>query len=134
MSVVYLDSSAFVKLIAPEPESDSLRSYLQEQDHWISASLLRAEVLRAALRSGSPERLAAARLQLRHVAYVDVTRELMDQCGVLQPPDVRTLDAIHLAAALSLEDDLDRLVTYDDRMLRAAAANGLTVASPRPAG
>ena len=119
-----------MKLIAPEAESTALRAYLRNQDHWISASLLRAEVLRAAVRSGSPERLAAARHQLRHVAYLEVTRELLDQTGVIHPADVRTLDAVHLAAALSLEDDLDQLVTYDERMITAAAANGLPVATP----
>lgn len=59
MSIVYLDSSAFVKLIAPEAETGALRRYLRSHDHWLSASLLRAEVLRAALRSGNPQRLLA---------------------------------------------------------------------------
>jgi len=130
MTTAYLDSSAFVKLIAPEAETGALRRYLRRHDLWLSASLLRAEVLRVALRSGEPNRMVAARRQLRHVAYVDVTRELLDQAGVLRPPEVRTLDAVHLAAALSLEDDLDELVTYDTRMAAAARASGLTVATP----
>jgi uncharacterized protein len=130
MSIVYLDSSAFVKLIAPEPETSALRRYLRGHDHWLSASLLRAEVLRAAQRTGKPQRLAAARRQLRHVAYVDITRELLDQAGLLQPQEMRTLDALHLAAALWLQDDLDELVTYDSRMAHAAEANGLVVATP----
>ena len=131
MSIVYLDSSAFVKLIAREAETGALRRYLCSHDHWLSASLLRAEVLRAALRSGNPQRLVAARHQLRHVAYVDVTRELLEQAGLVQPPEVRTLDAVHLSAALWLQDDLDALVTYDSRMADAAQANGLAVATPR---
>jgi uncharacterized protein len=131
VTTAYLDSSAFVKLIAPEPETEALRRHLRRHDHWLSASLLRAEVLRVALRSGEPERLVAARRQLRHVAYVEVTRELLDQAGVLRPPEIRTLDAVHLAAALSLEDDLDELVTYDTRMAAAAQASGLAVAIPR---
>jgi len=131
VTTAYLDSSAFVKLISPEAETQALRRYLRRRDRWLSASLLRAEVLRVALRSGQPQRLAAARRQLRHVAYVDVTRDLLDHAGVLRPPEVRTLDAVHLAAALSLEDDLDELVTYDGRMAAAAKANGLAVAAPR---
>lgn len=130
MSIAYLDSSAFVKLIAPEPETTALRRYLRGHDHWLSASQLRAEVLRAALRTGKAQRLAAARRQLRHVAYVDITRELLDQAGLLQPQEMRTLDTLHLAAALCLQDDLDELVTYDSRMAHAAEANGLVVATP----
>jgi uncharacterized protein len=131
VTTAYLDSSAFVKLIAPEAETGALRRYLRRHDHWLSASLLRAEVLRVALKSGEPERLVAARRQLRHLAYLEVTRELLDQAGVLRPPEIRTLDAVHLAAALSLEDDLDELVTYDTRMAAAAQASGLAVAIPR---
>jgi len=131
VTTAYLDSSAFVKLIAPEAESRALRRHLRGHDRWLSASLLRAEVLRVALRSGQPERVVAARHQLRHVAYVDVTRDLLYQAGVLRPPEMRTLDAVHLAAALSLEDGLDELVTYDTRMAAAAQASGLPVATPR---
>ena len=54
----------------------------------------------------------------------------MDQAGALTPPDVRSFDAIHLAAALSLGDDLDEVVTYDGRMLAAASACDLVVSSP----
>ena len=131
MTTAYLDSSAFVKLIAPEAETEALRRYLCRHDHWLSASLLRAEVLRVALRSGEPARLVAARRQLRRVAYVDVTRDLLDQAGVLRPPEIRTLDGVHLAAALSLQDDLAELITYDTRMAAAAQASGLAVAVPR---
>ncbi|MBK5250721.1 MAG: VapC toxin family PIN domain ribonuclease, partial [Actinomycetales bacterium] len=43
---------------------------------------------------------------------------------------LRSLDAVHLAAALSLGDDLEGIVTYDDRLAEAAQANGVPVASP----
>jgi len=72
----------------------------------------------------------ATRIALRDVAFIELSRELMDQAGALTPPDVRSFDAIHLAAALSLGDDLDKVVTYDGRMLAAASACGLVVSSP----
>ncbi|MDQ6743934.1 MAG: PIN domain-containing protein, partial [Candidatus Dormibacteraeota bacterium] len=70
------------------------------------------------------------RRQLRNIAMVDIDREMLEQAGGLMPADLRSLDAIHVAAALSLGDDLDGVVSYDARMATAAAAQGLSVASP----
>jgi predicted nucleic acid-binding protein len=126
---VYLDSSAFVKLVATEPESDALRRYLRRMPLQTSSALLRTEVLRAAMRASQPH-VAKARRLLRGVALIEVDRDVLDRGGTLAPPDLRSLDAIHLAAALSLEDDLGELVTYDARMAAAAQAHGISVSSP----
>ena len=126
---VYLDSSAFVKLVMPEAETGALRRYL---GHWpvrVSATLLRAEALRAALRV-SGQRVADTRRLLRDVALIEMDRSLMDRAGTLMPGRLRSLDAIHIAAALSLGDDLGEIVTYDERMAVAASAHGLLVTSP----
>lgn len=64
----------------------------------------------------------------------DLSGELLEQAGVLTPPDLRSLDAIHVAAALSLGDDLGDLVTYDARMAVAAQARGLNVIAPSEIG
>jgi predicted nucleic acid-binding protein len=128
--VVYLDSSAFAKLFVQEPESGALRSYLaQRVDKWVSASLLRTEALRVAQRL-SPRHVAAARGLLRDVAYVELERGLMDRAGILHPLEMRSLDAVHLCAALTLGADLDAVVTYDDRLRHAAQQQGLAVVSP----
>jgi predicted nucleic acid-binding protein len=74
--------------------------------------------------------MVRARQVLRDVVYVDIGRDLMDQAGTLAPPVLRSLDAVHLAVALSLGDDLDELVTYDVRMAAAATAHGIPVSSP----
>ncbi len=126
---IYLDSSAFVKLVLPEQETPVLRRYLS---HWplrVSATLLRAEALRAAMRVSSL-RVAETRRQLRDVALIELDRSLMDHAGTLMPAGLRTLDAVHIAAALSLGNDLGELVTYDERLAAAAAACGLLVVSP----
>jgi len=127
--LVYLDSSAFVKLITPEAETRALGAYLRRWSMVVSATLLRTEALRAATRA-SPATVLAVRRALRDVAFVELSRDLLDLAGTLTPPGLRSLDAVHVAAALSLGDDLDELVTYDVRMAAAATASGLVVTSP----
>ena len=125
---VYLDTSAFMKLITPEVETAALQRYLGSRSLRVSSALLRTEALRAAMRV-SQEHVAKTRRQLRNIALIDIGRELLEQAGSLAA-DLRSLDAIHVAAALSLGDDLGEVVTYDGRMISAAAAHGLTVVHP----
>jgi predicted nucleic acid-binding protein len=126
---VYLDSSAFAKLVMIEPESSALSSFLQSRPLQAAATLLRTEVLRAALRV-SQAHVARARQLLTTVAFIDLDRFLLDHAGTLLPPDIRSLDAVHLAAALALGDDLGEFVTYDRRLEAAANQWGLAVLSP----
>src|SRR2546423_4896337 len=126
---VYLDTSAFMKLITPEIESAALQRYLQRRSLRASSGLLRTEALRAAMRVSQPH-VGKVRRLLKRVALIDVNRELLEHAGTLAPSDLRSLDAVHVAAALSLGDDLGDLVTYDDRMVMAAQAQGLNVVSP----
>lgn len=126
---IYLDSSAFVKLVLPEQETPVLRRYLSRWPLRVSATLLRTEALRAAMRVSSL-RVAETRRQLRDVALIELDRSLMDHAGTLMPAGLRTLDAVHIAAALSLGNDLGELVTYDERLAAAAAACGLLVVTP----
>jgi predicted nucleic acid-binding protein len=126
---VYLDTSAFMKLITPEAETVALQQYLGSRSLRVSSALLRTEALRAAMRV-SQEHVAKVRRQLRNVALIDVGREMLEQAGSLSPTGLRSLDAIHIAAAQSLGDDLGEVVTYDGTMILAAAAQGLTVVHP----
>jgi predicted nucleic acid-binding protein len=127
--LVYLDTSAFVKLVTPEPETAALVAHLRRWTQAVSATLLRTEALRAAARNSAVSVLDIRRA-LRDLAFVDLTRDLLDQAGTVVPPELRSLDAIHLAAALSLGDDLDELVTYDVRLAAAANVCGLPTSSP----
>jgi predicted nucleic acid-binding protein len=127
--MVYLDSSALVKLVVVERESAALRAYLRRETERLSCSLARTEVLRA-VRPLGPAAIEAARRILRSVNLVRLDEALLDAAGLLEPVTMRSLDAIHLAAALLVAPSLRAVVTYDRRMATAAAALGLPVAAP----
>ena len=129
--VHYLDTSALVKLVVAEPETPALRSWLREEDRTpLACDLVRTELLRA-VRRAAPDRVVQARAVLDSLTLTTVTTALFEEAGRLDPAELRSLDALHLAAALDLGDDLDGLVTYDDRLGRAAQFNGIPVISPR---
>lgn len=126
----YLDTSALVKLVVVEAESSALRRWLRGAERVpVSSDLARAELLRA-VRRVAPDRAARARLVLESVALIELSSHVCAAAGLLAPELLRTLDALHLAAALELGDDLEAMVTYDERLADAAAANGVPVVAP----
>jgi len=131
LSALYLDSSAFVKLLVEETESTAVRSFLANRGaRRVSSALLRTESLRAVRHLG-PDALAKVREGLRRVDLIGIDDRILDAAGILEPQVLRTLDAIHLATALAVGDDLEAVVTYDERMLDAARFMGLATATPR---
>jgi uncharacterized protein len=125
----YLDSSAIVKLAVAEPESAVLRGYLRRRRPLVSSALARTEVGRAL----SPFGAVALRRGGEVLARVDLVRvsdRLLDAAARLPPPELRSLDAIHLATARALGASVARVVTYDERMSAAALALGWTVVAP----
>lgn len=124
----YLDASALVKLVVREAESAALQSWLGGRDDVVSCNLARTEVLRAVSPSG-PDAVVHARRLVDEIELIQLDDELLDLAGELEPP-VRGLDAIHLAAALELGDELEAVVTYDSRMASAAELLGLPVVTP----
>ena len=126
----YLDSSAIVKLAIREPESAALRRYLRRKRPLISSALARTEVLRALLPAGD-EAVARGRSVLQRLDLVRVNDRVLNAAGMLHPPELRSLDAIHLATAQQLGDELTALVTYDDRMITAAKQLGYRIVQPR---
>jgi predicted nucleic acid-binding protein len=128
--VIYLDSSALVKLVLKEPESDVLRSWLDSFDESKSTSeLAHVEVLRACRRV-TQESVPRARRVLDGLDLVPTTPGLLDSAALADPAHLRSLDAIHLAAAASLRDDLTAFVTYDHRLAAAAQAASLPISAP----
>jgi predicted nucleic acid-binding protein len=91
---------------------------------------LRAEALRAVRHLGT-DALATVREGLRRVDLVAVDDRILDAAGTLDPRVLRTVDAIHVATAIALGDDLDAIVTYDPRMVEAASLMGLSTTTPR---
>jgi uncharacterized protein len=126
----YLDSSAIVKLAVREPESLALRRYLRRKHPLVSSALARTEVLRALLSAGA-EAMIRGRAVLQRIDLVRVNDRILNAAGVLRPPELRSLDAIHLATAQELGNELTALVTYDDGMVTAAKHLGCKVVQPR---
>jgi len=129
MAIFYLDSSAIIKLIVEETETDALAALSETDGFWVTSDLSRTEVMRAVARR-QPDSIDVARESLHSLAIIELSRALYDLAGRLQPPSLRSLDAIHVAAALSLGGDLTGFITYDRRLAQAASQNGLTVLSP----
>lgn len=128
-TLAYLDTSAYVKVPLGEPERAALLSALEPYVA-VSSWLLAVEAVRACARYGQ-EYADAARAGLLSVSLLALDEPVLTTAQTLGPPLLRTLDALHLATALSLTADLAVLVTYDDRLGDAATAAGLTVVSPR---
>jgi len=127
----YLDTSAAVKLVIAEPETTALRRWLDEVDvPIVSSDLARTELLRAT-RRGAPTRMVQARDVLDSLVLLTLPAAIFERAAELEPDLLRSLDAIHLAAAMDLGDELDGLITYDERLTAAAAAHGLAVVAPR---
>lgn len=125
---LYLDASALVKLVVPEAETVALTAFVERHHVLTSCSLARVEVLRAARPHGAAA-TATARALVAKLDLVQLDDELLDLAGDLDGP-LRSLDAIHVAAARELGEGLEALVTYDAQMIRAAEALGLPVATP----
>ena len=129
-NVVYLDSSALVKLVVVERESTALRRFLRKEPMRASCALARVEVIRAVRPHGTTA-LSRARQLLRRLDLIQLDDELLDTAAMLEGGVLRSLDAIHVAAARTLGDELTAVVTYDERMMAAAGESGLVVAAPR---
>ncbi|MGH6999032.1 MAG: type II toxin-antitoxin system VapC family toxin [Phenylobacterium sp.] len=131
MSAWYVDSSAIVKFAVVEQESAALaawRADLDAEDAVVTCELAVAEVVRAVRRVDGDVDVALAHLDSLEQLVMD--RDLMLAAGSVDPPGIRTLDAIHLAAALATGEELGGVVTYDARMADAARALGLLVLAP----
>lgn len=130
--LLYLDSSALVKLVLPEAESGALLESLSAWTVRITSELARVEVVRAARRATSdPEAEQRAEEVLAGLCLLKIDSDILSEAARLEPRTLRSLDAIHLASALSLGADLGPLMTYDSNMATAAAGYGLEVLAPR---
>jgi uncharacterized protein len=129
MAATYLDSSAIIKLAIREPESLALQRYLRRRRPLVASALARTEVLRALLPAGE-NAVASGRKVLTRLDLVKINNRVLDDAASLLPAQVRSLDAIHLATAGLLGDDLGALITYDPRMAEAAKLSGYHVIAP----
>jgi predicted nucleic acid-binding protein len=125
----YLDSSAILKLVQNEAETDALRAALSHVSARASSQLALVEVGRRARRFGEPAQ-AIARAVLDSTSLRPIDAAVIARAVTLRPDGLRALDAIHLATALLMAPELDAFISYDRRLNEAAAAAGLNVESP----
>lgn len=127
--VWYFDSSALVKTIVEEPESRALMRWLDGKDQLVSCELVQVEAVRA-VRVSDPGAVPRARQAIATLTLIRLDDALYDAAADLEPASLRSLDAVHLAAALSLGRELAGVATYDLRMAEAAHTLGLRVEAP----
>lgn len=126
----YFDTSALVKLVIDEGASAELRHWVAVNDTVPATSdLSRTELLRA-IKRFAPSQAVEGRWLLERVEIVSITTATFEAAGRLGPDTLRSLDAIHLASALELGDDLEGVVTYDARLAEAAGINGVVAIAP----
>lgn len=129
--MIYLDASAAVKLILPEPESEALAAFVDSASEPVTSIVSAVEVPRAVERvTSAPEALARIDELLERIDIRVLDQEVATLARSV-PAAVRSLDAIHLATALAMSDALEVLVAYDERLLEGARELGLAVAEPR---
>ena len=126
----YLDTSAAAKLVVAERGSATLLRWLRSRDERIfSSDLLRTELLRATRRA-APKQMVQARTVLESLLLLRLTSTICERAAMLEPDLLRSLDALHLAAALEMGDELEGLVTYDRRLAEGANVLGISVVAP----
>jgi len=129
MKAAYFDASAIVKLLVEEPESLALIEWLEQPIEAMTSTISLTEVTRAIRRHGlvkgdDPEAILDAFVRL------DVTGTICRDAAWLEPLGLRSLDAVHLATALSINEPGLDFITYDDRLGRAAEARGFHIVQP----
>lgn len=120
-----------MKLLSDEEESLSLTAWIGEVDGLVpvSSDLVRTELMRAVRRT-HPAAATSVKALLNTLLLVPISTDICDSAARLEPPTLRSLDAIHLATALAAGDDVEAMLTYDDRLAEAALHYGLKVIAP----
>ena len=129
-SVLYLDASALVKLILSESETAALTTFLGERATVVTSRLAEIEVIRAVARIAQPGDVEHANEVLEGVRLIEIDTTVSTLAKSVAPTVLRSVDAIHLASALTIASELDAFVTYDLRLADAARDAGLTVVAP----
>ena len=129
--MIYLESSALVKLVFEETESDALAQWLADRQSMpkFSSELTTIELVRTCRRRDA-DAVVGARQVLAGLDLIPLTADLVESASSIGPPDLRSLDAIHLSSALLISEDVTAFVAYDVRLKTAALAAGLEVVAP----
>ncbi len=130
--MIYLDTSAIVKLVAAEEESAALINWLNghPDENLVTSAIGHIELIGAAARTG-PDVVARARNVASTIDTLVLTDTIASAAATIPPAELRTLDSIHLATAHTHRQSLTALCAYDRRLLEAAQSQGLPIVSPR---
>lgn len=129
MAGVYVDTSALGRVVLAEPDAEAIRDVLARYDAWWSSAILIVELRRLGRREDLEP---AVERVLAQVSLLDVDRASLERASHLGPVEVRSLDAIHLDAALVLArgGEIAAVVTYDRQLQAGCSPHGLAVEAP----
>ena len=128
--VAYVDSSALLKIAIHEAETPALEADFAARDGLVTSRLAVLECRRAARRLLRGRALHSMEQVLEAVYLIEITSAILERAAAAEPPILRSLDAIHLATALSIDDPALEIITYDRRFAEAASTSGLHVVQP----
>lgn len=130
MKAAYVDASALVKLFKAEPQTAAFRDALGDWPFRVASELIRVEAICTARRLGEPDVLTRARAALERISLIPVSPKIIELALGERTPPLRAMDAIHLATALSIREDLGAFFVYDSDLHAAAAAHALEPLAP----
>jgi predicted nucleic acid-binding protein len=130
VSAAYVDASALVKLFKAERETEAFRAALADWPVHVSSEIIRVEAICTARRLGDDDVLRRAHATLERISLLPLTPEIVDLATDAHTPPLRAMDAIHLATALSMREDLGVMFVYDGDLLAAATSRDLNPLAP----
>lgn len=130
--MIYADTSAIVKLVVSEAETSALIAWLQQHDdeNLVTSALTRVELMRTAVRDGSSGLMDRASRVLAGIDIIPITEAVIARAETIGPSTLRSLDAIHLASAAHIGEQLTGVLAYDRRLLEGCARLGYVTWSP----
>lgn len=130
MSAAYVDASALVKLFKAERETEAFRAALADWPVQVASEIIRVEAVCTARRLGGEDVLGRASATLERISLIPLTPDIIELATDAHTPPLRAMDAIHLATALSMREDLGAMFVYDSDLLAAATAHRLNPLAP----
>ncbi len=131
MSAAYIDASALVKLFKAERETEAFRAALADWPVQVASELIRVEAICTARRLGNQDILQRASEALERINLIPISPEIIELATDAHTPPLRAMDAIHLATALTMREDLGAIFVYDNDLHAAAKAHHLNTLAPQ---
>jgi hypothetical protein len=131
VSAAYIDTSALVKLFKAERETEAFRTALADWPVQVASELIRVEAICTARRLGSPDVLQRASEALERINLIPISPEIIELATAAHTPPLRAMDAIHLATALTMREDLGAIFVYDNDLHAAAQTHHLNPLAPQ---